>query len=112
MSKKSIFGHFYSPKTDFLDILNDFWAHFPGGLKWHFSDFKMHFGGFGVSGLCRGTRRLQVVYTVPRRVVAPFAKGVLGWLRKCRARGGIAAIVSRKRAEYSFESTVSEERTH
>ena len=53
MSKKSIFGHFNSPTLDFLDILIDFWGIFPGGLKWHFSDFKMHFWGFGVSGLCR-----------------------------------------------------------
>ena len=37
-----------------------FGAIFPGGLKWHFSDFRMHFWGFGVSGLCRGTGRLQL----------------------------------------------------
>ena len=44
MSKKSIFGHFNSPKMDFLDISIDFW----GGPKWHFSDSKKC--TFGVSG--------------------------------------------------------------
>ena len=42
-----------------MDILIDFLGHFSGGLKWHFLDFKMHFWGFGVPGLCRGTGRLQ-----------------------------------------------------
>ena len=54
------------PKSPFLgikmskngpsDILIDFWVIFSGGPKRHFSDFKMHFCGFGVPGLCR---RLQ-----------------------------------------------------
>ena len=39
-------------------ILIDFWGPF-SGAKWHFSDFKMHFWGFGVPGLCGGTGRLQ-----------------------------------------------------
>ena len=39
MSKKSLFGELNGPKRDFLDILIGFWAHFPGGRKWHFSDF-------------------------------------------------------------------------
>ena len=47
------------PKTGFLDILIDFWGHFSGGRKWHFSDFNMPFWGFGVPGLCWGTGRLQ-----------------------------------------------------
>ena len=32
---------------------------FLGGPTWHLSDFKMHFWGFWVSGLCRGSARLQ-----------------------------------------------------
>ena len=36
-----------------------FGAIFRGGPKWHFSDFKLHFWGFGVPGLCRGAGRLQ-----------------------------------------------------
>ena len=31
MSKKPVLGHSNSPKTDFLDILIDFWGHFSGG---------------------------------------------------------------------------------
>ena len=33
---------------------------FRGVRKWHFSDFKMHFWGFGVPGLCSTSGRLQV----------------------------------------------------
>ena len=35
-----------------------FGAIFPGGPKWHFSDFKMHYWGVEVPGLCRATERL------------------------------------------------------
>ena len=60
MSKKSLFGELNGPKRDFLDILIDFWAHFSGGVEnGIFSDFKMHFWGFGVPGLCSRSGRLQ-----------------------------------------------------
>ena len=42
-----------------FSISIDFGAIFLWGPKWHFSDFKIHFWGFGVLGLCRGTGRLQ-----------------------------------------------------
>ena len=32
------------------------------GPKWHFSDFQMHVWGFGIPGLCRGTRRMRHFY--------------------------------------------------
>ena len=54
MSKKSIYGHFKSPKLHFWDILLEFGAIFPGALKWHFSDFKIHFWGFGFRGSVGG----------------------------------------------------------
>ena len=50
---------YFPPKMDFLDILIDFWGHFSGGPKCHFSNLKMHFWGSRVSGLCRGTGRLH-----------------------------------------------------
>ena len=49
MFKRSIFGHFNSPKMDFLDILIDFCDPFFGGGGGGVSDFKIHF--WGVSGL-------------------------------------------------------------
>ena len=66
---------------DFLDILIDFWGRFSGCLKWHFSDFKMH---FGVSGLCRGTGRLQCQtwhVGVPRTSSSEMKKMTLHWER-------------------------------
>ena len=59
MSKTPVFGHFNSPKMGFLDILIDFSGRFPGGSKMAFFGLLMHFWGFGVPGLCRGTGRLQ-----------------------------------------------------
>ena len=34
-------------------------GHFSRVSKWHFSDFIMHFWGFGVPGLCMGAGHLQ-----------------------------------------------------
>ena len=48
------------PKSPFLGPF------FRGGRKRHFSYFKMHFWGFGVPGLCRGTGRLQHLWHVSR----------------------------------------------
>ena len=68
--QKARFWELKCPKTGFLDILIDFSGHFfPGGPKWHFSDFKMHFWGFGVPGLCRGTGRLQLWTVEPGGLV-------------------------------------------
>ena len=36
-----------------------FGAIISGGPKWHFSDFKMHFWGFGFPGLCSRSGRVQ-----------------------------------------------------
>ena len=52
--KGPFLGTFKSPKRDFWDILIDFWGQFSGAPKWHFSDFKMHFWGFGVPGSVGG----------------------------------------------------------
>ena len=57
--EKALFGNQMS-KTGFWTFLLTLGPSFGGGgSRWHFSDFKMHFWGFGVPGLCRGTGRLQ-----------------------------------------------------
>ena len=79
MSKKSIFGHFNSPKMDFLDILIDFRGLFSGGSKMVF--FGTLKCTFGVSGLCRGTGRLQPLPLkpkIPLSVTTRFRKPLSG----------------------------------
>ena len=58
--KSPFFCLFIVPKRGFLDILVDFRPILSRGPKWHISDFKMHFWGFGGLGLCSRSGRLQV----------------------------------------------------
>ena len=54
--KVNFLGILIPEKKTFLDILIDFWGHFPvGAPKWHFSDFKMQkFGVLGFRGSVGG----------------------------------------------------------
>ena len=82
-----------SPETGFLDILIDFWGHFSGGSKWHFSDFEMH-SSFGVSGFRRSVAGRGVCKAGLRSVNSPASillKNFVGVLRGNTIRGNRTA---------------------
>ena len=54
ISKQSIFGGIKMSKNGALDILIDFWGHFPGGPKWHFGTLKCTFGVLEFRGSVAG----------------------------------------------------------
>ena len=50
--KSPFSGNLNVPKRASVTFSLSFGAISPGGPKWHFSDFRMRFWGFGVPGLC------------------------------------------------------------
>ena len=56
VQKVHVLDIFHFPKSGLVGHFNRLLGPSFGGCpRWHFSDFKMHFWGFGVPGLCRGT---------------------------------------------------------